>query len=258
MSITESAPYALQNASHAPRHAEDSAPHPPREASIGEYLLKNQAAIDQLLADPAGQRWLIPQLLGVSMAGIAIYGVVATMMLNLARSSIGYWLPYAPPAFWNGPSAANLTIAYTLGLIAANGICLPSFYFYGLLAGVPVTLVSMSAHALRGMAATSVALVGILPIYVAIALNGLIYGRPAGLTAWLCLLGLALPFLAGTWGVYCLYRGFIATARSAESPSRRRGTLLLERMILAWSGCYTFITPLVIYSLWEHLGRVLR
>jgi hypothetical protein len=47
-------------------------------------------------------------------------------------------------------------------------------------------------------------------------------------------------------------------ARTIPGPDRAERACLLRRLILAWSGCYTFVTPLVIYSLWEHLARVLH
>lgn len=231
---------------------------PVATASVVELLLKDRQQLDLLLRDEMGQRELIPKLLAVAMCGFALYGAVATWMLNLARSSSGFWLPGMPSAYWNEPSAANLTLAYCLGLIAANGICLPSFYFYGLLAGVRISLLGVAAHALKGMAAGAVALVGILPVYVAIALSVVIYSSDTVMLSEFALLALALPFLAGCWGAACLYHGFAALADTMPAHDRCRRGCLLRRLVLAWSGCYTFVTPLVVYSLWQHLASVLH
>lgn len=245
-------------ADNAGTTAESTMPSRPSRLSttgVVELLLKDRQQLDRLLRDEAGQRDLLPKLLAIALSGFVLYGLVATLMLNMARSSSGFWLPGMPAAYWNGPSAANLTLAYALGLIAANGTCLPSFYFYGLLAGVRVPLLAVAAHALKGMAAGAVVLVGILPVYVALALNVVIYSDNPLLLGEYALLILALPFLAGIWGAACLYRGFVALADTMSERDRCRRGCLLRRLVLAWSGCYTFVTPLVIYSLWQHVAR---
>jgi hypothetical protein len=220
---------------------------------VVDLLLKNQRRIDALLRTTDGQRELIPKLLAVAVCGFALYGVTITVMLNLARAN-GFWLPGLPAASWNDATGGNLTLAYCLGLIAANGICLPSFYFYGLLAGVRISMLGTAAHALKGMAAGAIALVGILPLYVALALNALIYSGSKPWLAMLTLLALALPFLAGIWGAISLYRGFVDLADTIPAEYRGARQCLLRRLIFAWSGVYTFVTPLVIYSLWQHLS----
>lgn len=222
--------------------------------NVVEMLLKNQRRLDQLLRTEQGQAELIPRLLAVAVGGLALYGVTATVMLNIARDHSGFWLPGLPAAYWNGSSAASLVIAYSVGLLAACGICLPSFYFYSLLAGVRMSMLAAAAHALKCAAATAVALVGILPLYVAGSLNVLVYSRSALWLTFFTSLVLILPFLAGIWGVVCLNRGFSTLADTIPSEFRGERTCLLRRLILAWSGCFTFVTPLVIYALWQHLS----
>jgi hypothetical protein len=235
---------------------------PPAHSGAGlfrvvELLLKDQAALDRQLRDEAGQRAAIPQLLTVAMTGFALYGVVATAMLNGLRAGTGFWLPGVPASFADGASCGNLTVAYCVGLIAANGICLPSFYFYVLLAGVRTSMIGVVAHALKGMAAGAVALVGILPIYVAGGLSAIVFEASPWLLAWWFAAALLLPFFAGIWGAVCLYRGFVELSDTIAPGCRQRRRCFLRRLILAWSGCYTFVTPLVIYTLWHHLARVL-
>lgn len=233
--------------------AEDSS----APTGIVDLLLKGRHRIDALLRTTEGQRDLIPKLLAVAVCGFTLYGITITVMLNLARSH-GFWLPGLPAASWNDATGGNLTLSYCLGLIAANGICLPSFYFYGLLAGVRISMLGVTAHALKGMAAGAIVLVGILPIYVATALNALIYSDHRAWLTLLTLLALALPFLAGIWGAISLYRGFVALADTIPAEFRGNRRCLLRRLILAWSGVYTFVTPLVIYSLWLHLSGLPR
>lgn len=241
----------------SPTNPADGPAGDPDALAVIELLLKNPKRLDDMLRDENAQRALIPKLLGIAMAGFAIYGVVATAVLNLAHHG-GFWLPYAPPSRWNGLSVANLTLAYSLGLIAANGICLPSFYFYTLLAGVRITMVGIVAHAAKGMAIGALMLVGIVPIYVAVSLYVLGATESETLLAFYASLVLTLPFVAGIWGAVSLYRGFLA-AHCGSLPMGSVGSraCMLRRLILAWSGCYTFVTPLVIYSLWQHLGKVL-
>jgi hypothetical protein len=162
-----------------------------------------------------------------------------------------------PAAHWNDRTAANLVLAYALGLIGANGICLPSFYFYGLLAGLRITFVDVVMHALKGMAAGALALVGVLPIYLAVALSAVVFPTSQALLADWILLALALPFLAGIWGAVCLYEGFVKLSATIPLSQRASRCCLLRRLILAWCGCYTAVTPLVIFTLWHRLAVLL-
>ncbi|MFO0948613.1 MAG: hypothetical protein U1D30_22265 [Planctomycetota bacterium] len=60
--------------------------------------------------------------------------------MTIQGSSIKHW--------WNG-QAIKLLLAYNFGLIAAVGVCLPSFYFYGLLAGVRMSMLEVAVLAMR-------------------------------------------------------------------------------------------------------------
>ena len=104
------------------------------------------------------------------------------------------------------------------------------------------------------MAAGAIALVGILPIYMALALSAIVFRvSPATVEAWVGL-GLALPFLAGVWGAACLYEGFVGFADTMPSACRADRECFLRRLILAWCGCYTLVTPLMIYTLWNYFA----
>lgn len=219
-----------------------------------EMLLKDRARLDRCMRQEDRQRELIPRFMAVALIGFTIYGVIATALLNAFQAQNGQWLPHIPAANWNDLSALNLTLSFSLGLIAANGICLPSFYFYGLLAGIQTTMLSISAHALKGMAAGAVALVGILPIYVAISLTALVFPNFVGLPMFWSAMGLLLPFIAGLWGAFDLYQGFVGLADTMPESHRCHRECFLRRLIFAWCGCFTFVTPVVIYSLWDLLS----
>lgn len=224
-------------------------------AGLLELLLKNERRLNLLLRDAARQRELIPRLLAVALGGFAVYGAAATIVLN-AIADKSHWPQFVPAARWNDASAPNLLAAYAIGLIAANRVCLPSFYFYGLLAGVKTTLLGVTAHAMKGMAAGALALVGVLPIYVTLALAVVIFPAPSELSALCVALGLALPFVAGLWGARSLYLGFVALADTIACDQRGGRVCFLRRLLLAWSGCYAFVTPVMIYALWNYLAGV--
>jgi hypothetical protein len=107
---------------------------------------------------------------------------------------------------------------------------------------------------MKGAASTAIMLMGILPIYVAIALGMLIFGAPVSGQQAIFTLGLVLPFLAGLWGVYALFQGFMGLADTLPGGCRGQRTCFLRRMTLSWSACYTAVTPLMIYTLWIHLA----
>jgi hypothetical protein len=225
-------------------------------AGVIEMLLKNPGRLNRLVRDPARQRELVPSLLAVALFGLAMHGIVLTAIVNALAAKSGFWLTHMPASRWDDLSAANLTLSYTIGTIAANGICLPSFYFYGLLAGVRISPVGVTAHALKGLAAGAVVLVGLLPIYVAVALSAIVFPFDLFWARYITLTGLVLPCFAGLAGDWNLYQGFIGLADTM--PANRCGAraCFLRRLTLAWVSCATFVTPVVIYSLWHLLANL--
>jgi hypothetical protein len=138
-------------------------------------------------------------------------------------------------------------------MIAANGICLPSFYFYALLAGVHTTMLSVATHAMKGIAVGALALVGLLPWYFAIVLGCIVLHIPTYALDCYLYVGLALPFVAGLWGVRSLYVGFLKLCDTLPNDRTRR-ECFARRLLFSWCGCFTAITPLFIYSLWHYLS----
>ena len=117
----------------------------PPPAGVVEMLLKDRS-VGPLAPRRKRATHPDPAAPGRGLAGFAIYGVVATIVLNAFWSTYHVWWNWVPAARWREFNAGNLVLAYTIGLIAANGICLPSFYFYGLLAGVRTTMLSVAAQ----------------------------------------------------------------------------------------------------------------
>jgi hypothetical protein len=221
-----------------------------------ELMLKGPERLDDITRDETRQAGLVTKFLAISLIGFTIFGVAATVMLNagVALGTARSWPERIPDASWGEWSLANLTLAYDIGLIAATGICLPSFYFYGLLAGVKTSMLGVLAHAMKGMSVAAVTLVGILPIYLAVVLGMIVFKLPAHLTELTLYGALALPFVAGLNGVRSLYVGFMRLTDTLPANRRCRRACLLRRLVFAWSACYTAVTPLMVYTIWNHLS----
>jgi hypothetical protein len=139
-------------------------------------------------------------------------------------------------------------------MIGAIGVCMPSFYFFGLLAGARIRMVDVVLHALKCQATTAVLLVGILPIYLAMLLAFVVFQAPQGLVEPLLIVGLVLPFIAGLYGVYALGVGFVALLDDLPPAVRQARREFLLRLVVAWSAVYTAVTPVMIYTLWQKLA----
>jgi hypothetical protein len=144
---------------------------------LAELLLKDRAQVDELLRDDSRQVDLIPRFLVIALGSFSVYAWAMVLLLHAAPNGS---IPSVLAEGWSfavRPTVA-LWLAYALGLVAATGIFLPSFYFYGLLAGVKISFLQVVAHCLKGQASTAIMLIGILPIYVAVALGMLIFAAP--------------------------------------------------------------------------------
>jgi hypothetical protein len=232
-----------------------------------EYILKQPDALHQVIRERNRQAALVPKLLGISLLGFLFFGIAMSVVLAASGTwpsltRVVTWLdnPRLPLiAFLPDPpnivSALYLVAAYACGLIAASGICLPSLYFYGLLAGVRMTMMDVVLHTLKSKATAAVALVGILPIYATLALSTIIFEVPASLVRLVFFIGLALPFIAGLWGTRSLYLGLSNLCDTLPEHRREQRECFLRRLVLSWSAIYTAITPVMIFTLWEVLAR---
>lgn len=239
-----------------------------------ELILKNRSLLHKLIRDPSLQPALISRFLAISIIGFAFFGVAMTLVLNSADlwpqlSPVKSWLDGTAAllirfretetensfiAQWLNGSAFKLTAAYSLGLIAATCVALPSLYFYGLLAGVKMSMLDVSIHALKAKATSAVALVGILPIYAALSMGVVIFNASPKMLQASMLLGLMLPFIAGLWGTHSLYVGFSTLCDTMPADRRDRRECFLRRLVLSWSACYSAIMPVMIFTLWQAFG----
>jgi hypothetical protein len=240
--------------------------------ALVELILKNPARLDRLIRDPAHQVELLPRFLSIALTGFTFFGVAMALVLGAShvwprlfamdavlagRERFLLWFEstaHAPLiSHWLNGDALRLIAAYAVGLIAATGICLPSLYFYGLLAGVRMTMLDVVLHALKSKAVAAVTLVGVLPIYAAVGLAIAIFPMPVILRDSMLLLGLILPFLAGTAGTYSLYRGLSGLADTMPVDRRCHRECFLKRLVLSWAACYSAVSPVLIFTLWQRL-----
>jgi hypothetical protein len=238
--------------------AEAALPEDGAESTLAlvEMLLKDPGRLRRLAHDPARQRDLVPRFLLIAIVGYLIFSGMMVLLLNLATAAK---LPAAgplavPPAQWSDGSAIALPIAYTLSIVLASCVCLPSFYFYSLLAGVRLTWLQIVAVVLKGTAFNAVILLGLVPIYLAVMLGMIVFGAPPEALGWSLVLGLMLPFVAGLWGLRSIYLGIADLAAAMPVEWRCQRTCLLRRLTLSWAAVYSAVLPVMIYRLWEWIA----
>jgi hypothetical protein len=211
----------------------------------------------------------------ISLTGFVLFGVTMSLVLTVANrwpsltaiatvidhpthklmsfdAIHSSWGKLGP---WISGQAAVLTGAYAFGLVAASGVALPSLYFYCLLAGVRMTMLEVVVHAVKAKSIAAVALVGILPIYVAAAMGVVIFHAGEYWLQLTIFLGLILPFIAGFWGTASLYQGFSQLCDTMPANRAANRQCFLRRLVLSWAACYSAIMPVMIYSLWQVLSR---
>ena len=107
-----------------------------------------------------------------------------------------------------------------------------------------------SQHALKAKATTAIALVGILPVYAALALGVILFETSDFTRTAVFHFGLALPFIAGIAGCRSLYRGFGELPFEMPAARRVERTCFLRRLVLSWSVIFTAVSPVMIHELW--------
>jgi hypothetical protein len=226
----------------------------PSVLGLAELLLKNPSHVDRLARDAGKQMLLLPSLLTIGLVSFSLFALALVLTLGIASVEA---LPELLAERWASrpmASAVALWLAYALGFTLTTGVCLPSFYFYGLLAGVRVSWAQVTAQIMKGQAATAVMLMGVMPVYVTAALGGIVFAAPPHLLRWVLYAGLALPFAAGLWGVRSIYIGFLGLSDTLPSQRRCQRERWLRRLTAACSACYTAVCPVMIYTLWVYFA----
>jgi len=218
-----------------------------------ELLLKEPALVDRLNRDPKAQRELFPRFLLIAQTGFLAFGLVLLLLLNLAPNTAYPHCPVltVPPASLTDGTAVALPLAYCLGIVLAACVCLPSFYFFSLLAGVNMSWLQIVSVLGKGMAANAVLLLGILPIYVALALGLLVAKAPDDALQWTLSVGLLLPFVSGLWGLRAIYQGVMDLSGAMPAGWQCRRHCFLRRLTFSWAAVYAVVLPVMIFRLWE-------
>jgi hypothetical protein len=222
---------------------------------LAELLLKDPAAVDRLNGQPTLQRELFPRFLAIALTTYLVFSVAMVALLSLCPVQLGLFGLPLPPANWQDGTAWSLPLAYTISVVLAACVCLPSFYFYSLLAGLRTSWLQIVSLVGKGMAANSIMLLGILPIYVAVMLGLVVFKAPPDFLQTGLIVGLLLPFASGLWGLRAIYLGTMSLfdSQAAREPCERR--CFLRRLTLSWAAVYTAVLPIMIYRLWEFFAR---
>jgi hypothetical protein len=231
-----------------------SAPDERSVLGLAELLLKDPSRMDSLARDERRQLLLVPSLLAIGLFSFSLFALALVLTLGAAPTEA---LPELLAERWAAhrtSSALALWLAYALGFTMTTGVCLPSFYFYGLLAGVRVSWPQVTAQMVKGQAATAVMLIGIMPVYVAAALGCIVFAGPPPLLRVVLYAGLGLPFAAGLWGVRSIYVGFLGLSDTLPPQRRCQRECWLRRLTAACSACYTAVCPVMIYTLWCYVA----
>lgn len=223
-----------------------------------ELLLKEPGQVDRLNRDPQAQRELFPRFLLIAQAGFLVYGLVVLLLLNLAPAAAYPQFPAltVPPASWANGTAVALPLAYCLGIVLTACVCLPTCYFFSLLAGVKMSWSQIVSVLCKGMAANAVLLLGILPIYVALALGLLVAQASDDALQWMLSAGLLLPAVSGLWGLREIYRGTMDLSGAMPASWQCHRRCFLRRLTFSWAAVNAAVLPVMIYRLWESFAAL--
>lgn len=234
---------------------------PAEDTTLGlvELLLKAPARVDELNRDIGRQADLLPRFLFIALAAYLVFSFVLVLVLQVAplpAPDYAWWR--VPPARWSDGTALSLPLAYSISIVLAACVCLPTFYFFSLLAGAKLTGLQIVSLLGKGMAANGILLLGILPIYMAIALGMIVLHSPPTALQAVLLLGLLLPFVSGLWGLHAVYQGLLRLVEPLPAEWQCHRRCFLRRLILSWSAVYAAVLPIMIYRLWEFFAALVQ
>lgn len=231
----------------------------PTTLELVELLLKAPAKVDRLNRREDVQPLLLSRFLLITEASYLIFGIVMLLLLNRAPAAAYPRLPWLamPPADWTNATALALPLAYMIGIVLAACVCLPSFYFYSLLAGVKLTWLQITSVVAKGTASNAIMLLGLLPAYVAVVLGLIIFDADVEVLQWALLGGLLLPFASGLWGLRAIFLGVKDMASVLSRQWHCQRWCFLRRMVLAWTAVYATVVPVMIYRLWDYFAHKL-
>jgi hypothetical protein len=221
---------------------------------MAELMLKAPEHVDRLARQSELQQGLVFRFLAIALCSFSLFaGVLVLLLDNVPQEAV----PGILATRWQVCLGAgvSLWLAYAVGLVAASGICLPSFYFFGLLAGIRASWLQVTTHVLRGKGATAILLLGLMPIYVSVVLGMIVFHAPNETLRAALWVGLVLPFVAGLWGMRAIYHAFLSLADTLPLEEQCRRTCFLRRLTVAWSSVYALVSPVMIWKVWMVLSE---
>jgi hypothetical protein len=225
----------------------------PTFANLTEMTLKRPEDLRAVARDEELQPRVVLNLLLIGLSGITLFSAAFTVILSCAPP-----LEWAPRVSLHDRSVLRPLATYAIGMIGALGICLPSFYFYGLLAGVRASMLQVTAISLHALANTGMILMGVLPIYVGVVLGALVLGATNGpIYPILIAAGFLLPFLAGLSSLKVMVAGFIDLSRTLPEVRMERRAPMVRLLALAWAALYTAVAPVTLWAVHAQLEKIL-
>lgn len=225
----------------------------PTLANLTEMTLKRPDDLRSVARDEELQPRVVLNLLLIGLAGLALFSIAFTIILACAPP-----LDWVPRVSLTDRSLLRPVLTYTIGMVGALGLCLPSFYFYGLLAGVRASMLQVTAISLHALANTGMILMGVLPIYVGAILGVIVLGATDGPVYPLLVgVGLLLPFMAGLATLRVMYRGFVDLTRTLPDTRAESRAPMVRLLAVAWAALYTAVAPVTLWAVRTQLEKIL-
>jgi len=225
----------------------------PTFINLTEMTLKRPEDVRAVTRDEDLQPRAVLNLLLIGLAGIALFSAAFTVILDCSPR-----IPWVPRVSFHDRSILRPMLSYTIGMVGALGICLPSFYFYGLLSGIRASMLQVTAISLHALATTGIILMGLLPIYVGSILGVIVVGATHNLVyPFLVAVGLLLPFLAGLTSLKVMYEGFVDLIRTLPETRMESRAPMVRMLALAWACLYTAVAPVTLWAVRTQLEKIL-
>jgi|GEM_PF-4421483 len=197
-------------------------PSPVDSLTLVEELVATPEALDRRCTHRRDALSVLPRLLGLSLLAFGSFAVAQSALNRLAAT------PLHDSAL---VEATVLFLGYAGGVVGAMAASLPACYVGSALAGIEQPPWRLAVEYVRALAASSLWLLGVLPLYggAALALHQLLpttviasWELPA--TAAVVYAGFGLPFAAGIVG----RRSLLRSLEQLEGPdSRGQGRVLV-------------------------------
>lgn len=221
-----------------------------------EVLLKAPDRLNPFVRTPGLQWKLSIGFAAITFVGMGLYALMLWLVLLFVPQE-------ARPGFinegWQGDLAPplGLVAAYPGAILLATVIVLPSYWFLGALSGVKMPMVEVLTHSLKGKAATTVLLLGLMPIYVVLMVV-LILSGPGGIFGTLfpalgVWIGLLLPFAAAFRGAGAVASGLRNVVASTPRLTRGQRVAIPDSLMVSWAILFTLTCPVVMFKCWEQV-----